>query len=134
MRVGSVKTRPGRPTIACEPNRAIAFTKTTSAPDRMAGVTSGPVTAAAVRPPTGVEDLRRFLHGRVHRLERARREQIHERERVGHGDEDQARHRKDVERQDGNPAMAGRTTNELLTRYPTRASCRWCGEAPRAAP
>jgi hypothetical protein len=49
MRVGSVKTRPGRPTIACEPKSAIAFTKATSAPERIAGATSGPVTARAVR-------------------------------------------------------------------------------------
>src|SRR5262245_37117814 len=49
MRVGSVKTRPGRPTIACEPKSAIAFTKATSAPERTAGATSGPVTASAVR-------------------------------------------------------------------------------------
>ncbi len=49
MRVGRVKTRPGRPTIACEPNKAIAFTNATSAPDRTAGATSGPVTARAVR-------------------------------------------------------------------------------------
>src|SRR5688572_30480203 len=49
MRVGSVNTRPGRPMIACEPKSAIAFTKAMSAPDRMAGATSGSVTAVAVR-------------------------------------------------------------------------------------
>ena len=49
MRVGSVNTRPGRPTMACEPKSAIAFTKAMSAPDSTAGATSGTVTDAAVR-------------------------------------------------------------------------------------
>ena len=49
MRVGSVKTRPGRPMMACEPKSAMALTNAISAPESTAGATSGPVIAVAVR-------------------------------------------------------------------------------------
>ena len=49
MRVGKVTIRPGRPMIACEPNSAMALTKASSVPDRIAGATSGAVMVSAVR-------------------------------------------------------------------------------------
>jgi len=62
-----------------------------SAPDRIAGAT------AAALQPAGAQDLRRFLVGRIDRLQRRRREQIDVRERVRHRHQDEARHREDVE-------------------------------------
>ena len=35
--------------IACEPNKAMAFTKARRTPDRIAGITSGVVITSAVR-------------------------------------------------------------------------------------
>ena len=47
--MGSVNTRPGSPTIAWEPKRAMALTNAISAPESTAGATRGRVIIRAVR-------------------------------------------------------------------------------------
>ena len=51
--------------------------------------------------PAGAQDLRGLLVGGVHRLQRARCQQEHEREGVQHRDQHQAGHREHVEREPG---------------------------------
>ena len=111
MRVGRVKTRPGRPMIACDPNSAIAFTKAIRAPESTAGATSG----SGHRPRDLASGRRRgsarLLQRGVDRLQRARRQEVDEREGVEHGHQHQPRHREDVE---GERRQAGDVAQEAI--------------------
>ena len=109
MRVGSVKMRPGSPMIACEPNSAMRVDEGEQRArqdrrrhqrrrDRQRGAQLA-----------GAEDLRRLLVGGVDRLQRARGQQIDERERVQHRHQHQPGHREDVE---GEPGQAGDVAHE----------------------